>query len=97
MTPVSDTVIRRMVEAIVEVSDPEQVILFGSRGRGDFTERSDVDLIVVEAAPFGPGRSRHRVMNRLYRAVAGFGGRRQADAADGCVNGSSGRGARLQG
>ena len=29
MTPVSDTVIRRMVEAIVEVSDPEQVILFG--------------------------------------------------------------------
>ena len=36
-------------------------------------------------------------MNRLYRAVAGFGGRRQADAADGCVNGSYGRGARLQG
>jgi len=86
-----------MVEAIVDVSDPEQIILFGSRGRGDFTERSDADLIVVEAAPFGPGRSRHQVMNRLYRAVAGFGGRRQADAADGCVNGSYGRGARLQG
>ena len=34
MTPVSDTVIRQMVEAIVDVSDPEQVILFGSRGRG---------------------------------------------------------------
>ena len=49
------------------------VELFGSRGRGDFTERSDVDLIVVEAAPFGPGRSRHQVMNRLYRAVAGLG------------------------
>ena len=65
MTAVSDTIIRQMVEAIVDVSDPEQVILFGSRGRGDFTERSDVDLIVVEAAPFGPGR--------LYRAVAGFG------------------------
>jgi len=59
--------------AIVDVTDPEQIILFGSRGRGDFTERSDVDLIVVEAAPFGPGRSRHQVMNRLYRAVAGFG------------------------
>ncbi len=73
MTAVSDAIIRQMVEAIVDASDPEQVILFGSRGRGDFTERSDVDLIVVEAAPFGPGRSRHQVMNRLYRAVAGFG------------------------
>lgn len=73
MTPVSDALLRRMVRAIVDASDPEQVILFGSRGRGDFTERSDVDLIVVEAAPFGPGRSRHAAMNRLYRAVAGFG------------------------
>ena len=73
MTAVSDTVIRQMVEAIVDISNPEQVILFGSRGRGDFTERSDIDLIVVEAEPFGPGRSRHKVMNRLYRAVSGFG------------------------
>lgn len=73
MTSVSDAVIRQMVEAIVDASDPEQVILFGSRGRGDSTERSDVDLIVVEAEPFGLGRSRHQVMNRLYRAVAGLG------------------------
>lgn len=73
MTQVSETVIRQMVEAIVDASDPEQVILFGSRGRGDSTERSDVDLIVIEAPPFGPGRSRHQVMNRLYRAVAGLG------------------------
>lgn len=57
MTQVSETVIRQMVEAIVDASDPEQVILFGSRGRGDFTESSDVDLIVIEAPPFGPGRS----------------------------------------
>ncbi len=48
MTQVSETVMRQMVEAIVDASDPEQVILFGSRGRGDSTERSDVDLIVRE-------------------------------------------------
>ena len=63
MTPVSDTVILQMVEAIVDVSDPEQVILFGSRGRGDFTERSDVDLIVVEALA-------RDVRNRLGTAAA---------------------------
>jgi len=45
MTSVSDTVIRQMVEAIVDVSDPEQVILFGSRSRGDFTERPVVPHI----------------------------------------------------
>ena len=34
--------------------------------------RGGVDLVVVEAAPFGPKRSRHKEMVRLYHAVAGF-------------------------
>lgn len=61
-----------MVQAIVDEVDPEQVILFGSRGRGDESQDSDVDLLVVEAEPFGPERSRHKEMVRLYHAVAGF-------------------------
>ena len=40
-----------MVCAIVAAADPEQVLLFGSRARGDHREHSDVDLIVVEANP----------------------------------------------
>lgn len=31
-----------------------------------------MDLVVVEAEPFGPKRSRHKEMVRLYHAVAGF-------------------------
>ena len=62
----------RMVQAIVNEVDPEQVILFGSRGRGDEQESSDIDLIVVEAEPFGPERSRHNEVVRLYHAVSGF-------------------------
>ena len=58
--------------AIVHEVDPEQIILFGSRGRGDERENSDVDLIVVESEPFGPERSRHRELVRLYHAVAEF-------------------------
>ena len=61
-----------MVAAIVDEVDPEQVILFGSRGRGDARVRSDVDLLVIEAEPFGPGHSKHEEMNRLYRALRGF-------------------------
>jgi hypothetical protein len=31
-----------------------------------------VDLLVVEAKPFGPGNDRRREMTRLWRALAGF-------------------------
>ncbi|MCY4626821.1 MAG: nucleotidyltransferase domain-containing protein [Acidobacteria bacterium] len=68
----TDAVIAEMVEILVREADPEQVILFGSRGRGDARDDSDVDLIVVEAEPFGPGRDRVKEMARLYRALAGF-------------------------
>ena len=70
--PVTDDLLDRMVQAIVAEVDPEQVILFGSRGRGDHRVDSDVDLVVIKAEPFGPGRSRRREMVRLYGAVAGF-------------------------
>lgn len=72
MTPITDNLIGQMVQAIVDEVDPEQVILFGSRGRGDERQDSDVDLVVVETEPFGPERSRHKEMVRLYHAVAGF-------------------------
>ena len=72
MTQVTEDLLNRMVQAIVDEVDPEQVILFGSRARGEEQEKSDIDLIVVEAEPFGLERSRHREMVRLYHAVAGF-------------------------
>ena len=70
--PVTDALIAEVVGKLVEEADPEQVILFGSRGRGEAHRDSDLDLIVVEAEPFGPGRDRVKEMARLYRAVAGF-------------------------
>jgi predicted nucleotidyltransferase len=65
--------LRPMVDAIVAEVRPEKVILFGSRARGDYREDSDVDLLIVEAAPFGPERPRRREAGRLYRRLAGFG------------------------
>ncbi len=72
MTQITDSIIGQMVKALVEEADPEQVILFGSRARGDSREHSDVDLVVVEAEPFGPERSRHKEMLRLRRALRPF-------------------------
>ncbi len=73
MTQITEAVLDRMVRAIVDEADPEQIILFGSRARGDQRRDSDVDLIVVEAEPFGPERSRHQEMVRLYHAITGSG------------------------
>ena len=72
MIPVTDGLLGKMVRAIVDEVDPEQVILFGSRARGDERKNSDVDLIVVEAEPFGPERSRHKELVQIYHALAGF-------------------------
>ena len=72
MTQVDDALLERMVTAIVDEVDPEQVILFGSRARGDAGTHSDVDLVVVEAEPFGPGRDRRAEAVRLWRALTGF-------------------------
>jgi predicted nucleotidyltransferase len=73
MVPVTDELLRRMVAVIVEEVEPEQVYLFGSHARGDATERSDVDLLVVERDSFGPERSRRKEAGRLYRVLAHFG------------------------
>ena len=72
MVPVTDALLDQMVQAIVAEVDPEQVILFGSRARGDAREDSDVDLVVVEAEPFGKTRSRRLEAARVYEAVSGF-------------------------
>ena len=72
MTQVDDTLLARMVQVIVDEVDPEQVILFGSRARGDASAGSDVDLIIVESTPFGEGRNRHVEETPLWRALASF-------------------------
>ena len=73
MTPVTETLLQQMVDAIVAEVDPEQVILFGSRARGDARDDSDVDLIVLESEPFGEGRSQWEEEMRLRRTLSGFG------------------------
>ena len=43
----SEDVVSTMVDRIVGRFQPERVVLFGSRARGDAAEWSDVDLLVV--------------------------------------------------
>ena len=69
MPDVTAALLDQIVRTIVDEVDPEQVVLFGSRARGDARPDSDVDLLVVESEPFGTSRSRHAEIVRLGRAL----------------------------
>lgn len=64
-----DSLIREMVATIVREADPDTVILFGSRARGNARADSDVDLLIVEREAFSPQRSRRQETARLYLAL----------------------------
>jgi len=53
-----------IVLRIAEHFDPEKIILFGSYARGDATEQSDIDLLVVAQTDLPP-RERFRAIRRL--------------------------------
>jgi len=56
--------LERVVHRIVEHFDPERVILFGSHARGDASEDSDVDLLIVADTDLSP-RQRYPEVRRL--------------------------------
>ena len=43
-----DPVLQKIVEIIVKELDPDKIILFGSRARGDYKEDSDYDILVLK-------------------------------------------------
>ena len=73
MKQVTEELIQKMVGIIVNEADPEKVILFGSRARGDARPDSDVDFIVIESEPFGKDRGRRAETMRIWRALSGLG------------------------
>ena len=57
-----------IIGRIVEVAEPERIILFGSAARGEMNRHSDVDLLVVKDAP----DLRRRTAD-IYRRLYGVG------------------------
>ena len=55
-----DDIIRR----VVEIAEPERIILFGSAARGEMGRHSDVDLLIVKEG--GDAKLRARIYENLY-------------------------------
>jgi len=49
---VSDGALKEIIRRVVEVAQPERIILFGSAARGAMGPNSDVDLLVVKCGEF---------------------------------------------
>jgi UTP:GlnB (protein PII) uridylyltransferase len=68
MDPANNDLISDIVRRIVETAQPEKIILFGSRARGDARPNSDFDILVIKESS-EPGYRRDAP---LYVALAGL-------------------------
>lgn len=62
------TVLDKIVQRIVEVAEPEKIILFGSAARGELGPASDIDLLVVKSDVH-----RRRLSQAIYATLLGVG------------------------
>ena len=60
-------VFEQIKNIIVDETNPQQIILFGSRARGDNRPDSDYDLLIVFAKPYEVSPGLHPV-DKIYRA-----------------------------
>ncbi|MFN8556996.1 MAG: nucleotidyltransferase domain-containing protein [Dehalococcoidia bacterium] len=64
---ITPATIEHVVRTIVERFDPERIILFGSRARGDHRPDSDLDLFIeLEVDPAVPPRERARRIRSVF-------------------------------
>lgn len=61
-------VLAEVIRRIVEVADPEKIILFGSAARGDKNPHSDLDLLIIKE-----GGDALDLMGRIYMRLHGVG------------------------
>jgi predicted nucleotidyltransferase len=67
-----DRIVDEIVRAVVEASNPERIILFGSAARGDVGPDSDLDILIVEKESAFRGGSRWDESSHIRRALWRF-------------------------
>jgi predicted nucleotidyltransferase len=64
-----DKIVREIVRRVVEVAEPDKVILFGSAARGEMGPDSDLDFLVIKSGDY----NRSKLEGDLYAAMNGVG------------------------
>ena len=65
---VDERTLTDIVQRLVKAFEPDKIILFGSRARGDFHGQSDVDLLIIKDSQ----EPKHRRAGRAYIALSGI-------------------------
>ena len=65
---VSEQILQEIIRRIVEVAEPEKIVMFGSAARGEMGPHSDVDLLVVRS-----GAHRRKLAMAIYKRLSGVG------------------------
>jgi predicted nucleotidyltransferase len=60
-----DSIINSAIALIVREIDPDKIILFGSRLKGNCDEHSDIDLLIIKSGI----ESRRRIAQKLHKAL----------------------------
>ncbi|MFP3975771.1 MAG: nucleotidyltransferase domain-containing protein [Dehalococcoidia bacterium] len=68
-TEPNEEALAEIIRRIVEVAQPDQIILFGSAARGKVRSNSDLDLLVVKQGNFHRGR----LTEDIYMSLIGVG------------------------
>jgi Nucleotidyltransferase domain. len=69
MATIPQEVLKKIIQRIVEVAQPEKIILCGSAARGTMGRHSDVDLLVVKSGEF----DQSRLVGDIYMRLHGVG------------------------
>jgi uncharacterized protein len=69
MATIPQDVLEKIIQRVVEVAQPEKIILFGSAARGTMGRHSDVDLLIVKSGEF----DQSRLVGDIYMHLHGVG------------------------
>lgn len=63
---ISNQKLEEIIQRIVQVAQPERIILFGSAARGEMGPHSDVDLLVIKGGEFHQGHLTAEIYMNLH-------------------------------
>ena len=66
---VDQSILNEIVQRIVEMTNPEKIILFGSAARGEMGPNSDIDLLVIKRGNI----HRRQLAQHIHKGLYGVG------------------------
>lgn len=64
-----DSPLEKAIKIIIQVANPDKIILFGSRAKGDYKDESDYDLLVIKKNL----KNQRKLVHKIYLGFKNIG------------------------